>query len=69
MAAAYSLQNEEPALGQVDILARSGGPWTAHSGAKEKHEEERAEEKNRQVLTTTSILCAAWGRSVECKGV
>lgn len=33
---------EEPALA---VLSRSHGLWTAHSGAKENHEEERAEEK------------------------
>ncbi|XP_064286763.1 uncharacterized protein LOC135306542 isoform X2 [Passer domesticus] len=43
---------KEPAL---DILASNHGLWTAHSGVKEHHEEKRAEEKNGQLLTTTSI--------------
>lgn len=48
----FTADCEEPAL---DILAGSRGLWTAHSGAKENHKEERAESKNSQVLTTTSI--------------
>lgn len=39
----FTADCEEPAL---DIHARSRGLWTAHSVAKENHEEERAESKN-----------------------
>ena len=61
-----------PAPEQVDIHDRSCGLWTAHAGAEEKCEEERAEERNRYILTITPILhppCAACGRGGEGRGV
>lgn len=54
----FTADCEEPAL---DIHARSRGLWTAHSVAKENHEEERAESKNSQMLTTTSIPFVQFG--------
>lgn len=56
----------------MDILDRSCGLWTAHAGAEEKCEEDRAEERNCYVMTITPILCppcTAWGRGGEDRGV
>lgn len=61
----FNADCEDPAL---DILARSHGLWTARSGGKENHKEERAKSKSGANYNLYS-LCAAWSRSVQGKGI